>query len=120
MPDTSPVPENSVAIKFVNLSILNALGKKATEIFYIVKNGEFRIYCVLNGVRTLYLSPPLSIQDSCFLRLKIMARVSVEPNIPHQEGEILLKLGRRRNVRFKAVFDNTPDAPAAHLTLLED
>lgn len=88
-------------VKLVNMVILDAIKKKASDIHVEPYEKSFRIRFRIDGVLYDVLHPPKHMQDAIVARFKVMANLDIaEKRIP-QDGRIKLKMGKGREMDFR-------------------
>lgn len=80
-------------IKIVNLVLLEAVQKKASDVHFEVYEEDFRVRIRVDGVLHEIVAPPKSISIALVSRVKIMANMDIgEKRLP-QDARIELKVG---------------------------
>ncbi len=80
-------------IKIVNLVLLEAVQKKASDIHFEVYEEEFRIRLRIDGVLHEVVSPPKAISLALVSRVKVMSNMDIGERRLPQDARIELKIG---------------------------
>ena len=80
-------------IKIVNLVLLEAVQKKASDIHFEVYEEEFRIRLRLDGVLHEIVSPPKALSLFLVSRVKVMSNMDIGERRLPQDARIELKIG---------------------------
>ncbi len=88
-------------VKLVNMVVLDAIKKKASDIHVEPYEKSFRVRFRIDGVLYDVLHPPKHMQDAITARFKVMANLDIaEKRIP-QDGRIKIKMGKGREMDFR-------------------
>ncbi len=87
--------EGAPVVKMVNLLILNAIKKGASDIHIEPFEKHCRIRYRVDGVLHLQPAPPRKIFNSIVARLKVMASLDVAEKRRPQDGRIKVKIGKK-------------------------
>jgi type IV pilus assembly protein PilB len=97
--------ENSAAeapvVKLVNLILLDAIKKGASDIHVEPYEKEFRVRFRIDGVLYEVMKPPMKLKNAIISRLKIMAELDISERRLPQDGRIKLKLGKGKEMDFR-------------------
>lgn len=80
-------------IKIVNLVLLEAVQKKASDIHFEVYEEDFRIRLRLDGVLHEIVSPPKALSVALVSRVKVMSNMDIGERRLPQDARIELKIG---------------------------
>ncbi len=80
-------------IKIVNLVLLEAVQKKASDIHFEVYEEDFRIRLRLDGVLHEVVSPPKALSLALVSRVKVMSNMDIGERRLPQDARIELKIG---------------------------
>lgn len=80
-------------IKIVNLVLLEAVQKKASDIHFEVYEDDFRIRLRIDGLLHVTVAPPKSLCIALTSRVKIMANMDIGERRMPQDSRIELKIG---------------------------
>ena len=93
--------EDAPVVRLVNMLLLNAIKKKASDIHVEPYEKRLRVRYRIDGVLTEEMSPPLKLKNALASRLKIMSQLDIAERRLPQDGRIKLKLGRGREMDFR-------------------
>jgi type IV pilus assembly protein PilB len=97
--------ENSAAeapvVKLVNLILLDAIKKGASDIHVEPYEKEFRVRFRIDGVLYEVMKPPMKLKNAIISRLKIMSELDISERRLPQDGRIKLKLGKGKEMDFR-------------------
>jgi type IV pilus assembly protein PilB len=88
-------------VKMVNLIIMDALNKRASDIHIEPYEKDFRVRMRLDGMLKEVMSPPLAMKNSIISRLKIMAHLNIAEKRLPQDGRIKVRTPRGDDVEFR-------------------
>ncbi len=88
-------------VKMVNLIIMEAISKKASDIHIEMYEKEMRVRFRLDGVLKEIMKPPLKIKNALISRIKIMANLNIAEKRLPQDGRIKVKLQQGKEVEFR-------------------
>jgi type IV pilus assembly protein PilB len=88
-------------IKLVNLILLDAIKKGASDIHVEPYEKDFRVRFRIDGVLYEVMKPPMRLKNAILSRLKIMAELDISERRLPQDGRIKLKLGRGKEMDFR-------------------
>jgi len=75
-------------VRIVDLIILDAIGKRASDIHLETYEGEFRIRYRIDGVLYPVATPPLALRDALISRVKILGDLDIGERRLPQDGRI--------------------------------
>src|SRR5512133_2072912 len=88
-------------VKLVNLILLDAIKKGASDIHVEPYEKDFRVRFRIDGVLYEVMKPPMKLKAAIISRLKIMAQLDISERRLPQDGRIKLKLGRGKEMDFR-------------------
>jgi type IV pilus assembly protein PilB len=88
-------------VKLVNLILLDAIKKGASDIHVEPYERDFRVRYRVDGVLYEVMKPPMKLKMAIISRLKIMAELDIAERRLPQDGRIKLKLGKGREMDFR-------------------
>src|SRR5919204_1171563 len=88
-------------VKLVNLILLDAIKKGASDIHVEPYEKDFRVRYRVDGVLYEVMKPPMKLKAAITSRLKIMAELDIAERRLPQDGRIKLKLGKGREMDFR-------------------
>lgn len=93
--------EDAPVVKLVNMVLLNAIKKGASDIHVEPYEKKLRVRYRLDGVLTEEMTPPLKLKNAIVSRIKIMSSLDIAERRLPQDGRIKLKLGKGREMDFR-------------------
>ncbi len=99
--DMAKSAEEAPVVKLVNLILLDAIKKGASDIHIEPYEKEFRVRFRVDGVLFEAMKPPMKLRNAIISRLKIMASLDISERRLPQDGRIKLKLGKGREMDFR-------------------
>jgi type IV pilus assembly protein PilB len=96
--------EDAPVVKLVNVILVDALRRGASDIHIEPYEKEFRVRFRMDGVLYNIMAPPLKMRDALTSRLKIMARLDIAEKRLPQDGRIKIKVrldSRSRELDFR-------------------
>ncbi len=93
--------EDAPVVRLVNLILVNAIKKGASDIHVEPYEKEYRVRYRVDGVLTEEMKPPLKLKAAITSRLKIMSNLDIAERRLPQDGRIKLKLGKGREMDFR-------------------
>lgn len=88
-------------VKLVNLILLDAIRKNASDIHVEPFEKQLRIRYRIDGVLYEVMKPPIKLKHAITSRLKIMSNLDIAERRLPQDGRIKLKLGRGKEMDFR-------------------
>ena len=88
-------------IKLVNLILMDAIRKNASDIHCEPFEKNFRIRYRIDGMLYEVMKPPVKLKQAITSRLKIMASLDIAERRLPQDGRIKMKLGKNREMDFR-------------------
>jgi type IV pilus assembly protein PilB len=99
--DLQRASEDAPVVRLVNMILLNAIKKGASDIHIEPYEKRFRVRYRVDGVLQEEMSPPLKLKNAISSRLKIMSSLDISERRLPQDGRIKLKLGQGREMDFR-------------------
>ncbi len=99
--DLEKSAEEAPVVKLVNLILLDAIKKGASDIHVEPYEKDFRVRFRIDGVLYEVMKPPMKLKNAMISRLKIMASLDISERRLPQDGRIKLKLGRGKEMDFR-------------------
>src|SRR5437773_97793 len=96
--------EDAPVVKLVNVVLVDALRRGASDIHIEPYEKEFRIRFRMDGILYNIMTPPLKMRDALTSRLKIMARLDIAEKRLPQDGRIKIRVrleNRSRELDFR-------------------
>ncbi|MDP2304473.1 MAG: type IV-A pilus assembly ATPase PilB [Pseudomonadota bacterium] len=88
-------------VKLVNLVLLDAIRKGASDIHIEPYEKQLRIRYRIDGMLYEVMKPPMKLKHAIVSRLKIMANLDIAERRLPQDGRIKLKMGRGKEMDFR-------------------
>jgi len=88
-------------VKLVNLILLDAIKKGASDVHVEPYEKDFRVRFRIDGVLYEVMKPPMKLRAAIISRLKIMASLDISERRLPQDGRIKLKLGKGKEMDFR-------------------
>jgi type IV pilus assembly protein PilB len=88
-------------VKLVNLILLDAIRKNASDIHVEPYEKSMRIRYRIDGVLYEVMKPPMKLKNAIISRFKIMSNLDIAERRLPQDGRIKMKLGRGREMDFR-------------------
>lgn len=88
-------------VKLVNLILLDAIRKKASDIHIEPYEKALRVRYRIDGMLYEVMKPPMKLKNAMSSRLKIMANLDIAERRLPQDGRIKLKLGGGKEMDFR-------------------
>jgi type IV pilus assembly protein PilB len=99
--DLEKSAEEAPVVKLVNLILLDAIKKGASDIHVEPYEKDFRVRFRIDGVMYEVMKPPMKLKNAIISRLKIMAELDISERRLPQDGRIKLKLGKGKEMDFR-------------------
>jgi len=93
--------EDAPVVKLVNLILIDAIKKGASDIHIEPYERDFRVRYRIDGVLYEMMKPPLKLKAAITSRLKIMSQLDIAERRLPQDGRIKLKLGKGREMDYR-------------------
>ncbi len=88
-------------VKLVNLILMDAIRKNASDIHCEPFEKQFRIRYRIDGMLYEVMKPPFKLKAAITSRLKIMSNLDIAERRLPQDGRIKMKLGKNREMDFR-------------------
>jgi type IV pilus assembly protein PilB len=88
-------------VRLVNMILLDAIKKKASDIHTEPYEKSFRVRLRIDGVLYDTLHPPRHMMDAIIARFKVMANLDIAEKRVPQDGRIKIKIGREEAMDFR-------------------
>ncbi len=99
--DLEKSAEDAPVIKLVNLMLVDAIKKSASDIHIEPYEKEFRVRYRIDGALYEVMRPPIKLRNAITSRIKIMSALDIAERRLPQDGRIKLKLGKGREMDFR-------------------
>lgn len=99
--DLEKAAEDAPVIRLVNLILLDAIRKGASDIHIEPYEKSMRVRYRIDGVLYEVMKPPYKLKNSITSRLKVMSKLDIAERRLPQDGRIKLRIGRDREMDFR-------------------
>src|SRR3954465_324069 len=102
--DAAKAADDAPVVKLVNLILLDAIKKHASDIHVEPYEKDFRVRFRIDGVLYDVMKPPMKMRDALLSRLKIMSKLDISEKRLPQDGRIKIKVkidNRSRELDFR-------------------
>jgi type IV pilus assembly protein PilB len=99
--DLEKSAEEAPVVKLVNLVLVDAIKKGASDIHIEPYEKAFRVRYRIDGQLYEVMKPPLKLRNAVISRVKIMSSLDIAERRLPQDGRIKLKLGKGREMDFR-------------------
>ncbi|MEL6546482.1 MAG: ATPase, T2SS/T4P/T4SS family, partial [Myxococcota bacterium] len=117
--DLEKSAEDAPVVKLVNLILVDAIKKGASDIHVEPYEKEFRVRYRIDGALYEMMRPPTKLKNAVLSRIKIMSQLDIAERRLPQDGRIKLKLGRGKEMDFRVSILPTLFGEKACLRLLD-
>lgn len=117
--DLEKSAEEAPVVKLVNLMLIDAIKKGASDIHIEPYEKLFRVRYRIDGGLYEVMKPPLKLRSPVISRIKIMSGLDISERRLPQDGRIKLKLGKGREMDFRVSVLPTLFGEKAVLRLLD-
>jgi type IV pilus assembly protein PilB len=96
--------EEAPVIKLVNVILMSAISKGASDIHVEPYEKEYRVRYRIDGLLHNVMAPPLKMKDAITSRIKIMAKLDIAEKRLPQDGRIKIRFsdaGQQRDIDFR-------------------
>ncbi len=96
--------EEAPVIKLVNVVLMSAIQKGASDIHIEPYEKEFRVRYRIDGILYNVMAPPMKLRDAITSRVKIMAKMDIAEKRLPQDGRIKIRFsdnGRSKDIDFR-------------------
>jgi type IV pilus assembly protein PilB len=99
--DLEKASEEAPVIRLVNLILLKAIKKGASDIHIEPYEKLFRVRLRIDGVLNEEMTPPTRLKNAITSRIKIMSNLDIAERRLPQDGRIKLKVGKNKEMDFR-------------------
>ncbi len=99
--DLAKQADEAPVVKLVNLILLDAIKKGASDIHVEPYEKDFRVRFRIDGVMYEVMRPPRQLKNAITSRLKIMAQLDISERRLPQDGRIKIKIGGGKEMDFR-------------------
>jgi type IV pilus assembly protein PilB len=99
--DLEKSAEDAPVVKLVNLILVDAMKKNASDIHVESYEKEFRVRYRIDGMLYEMMKPPMKLRNALVSRIKIMSQLDISERRLPQDGRIKLKLGKGKEMDFR-------------------
>jgi type IV pilus assembly protein PilB len=117
--DLEKSAEDAPVVKLVNLMLVDAIKRGASDIHIEPYEKDFRVRYRIDGALYEVMKPPLKLKNAVLSRVKIMSSLDIAERRLPQDGRIKLKLGKGREMDFRVSVLPTLFGEKACLRLLD-
>jgi type IV pilus assembly protein PilB len=96
--------EEAPVIKLVNVILMSAISKGASDIHIEPYEKEYRVRYRIDGILYNVMAPPMKMRDAITSRIKIMAKLDIAEKRLPQDGRIKIRFsdsGQQRDIDFR-------------------
>src|SRR5713101_8227351 len=111
--------DEAPVVKLVNLILLDAIKKGASDIHVEPYEKDFRVRFRIDGVMYEVMRPPRQLKNAITSRLKIMAQLDISERRLPQDGRIKIKIGGGKEMDFRVSVGPTLFGEKIVLRLLD-
>lgn len=99
--DLEKAAEDAPVVKLVNLILVDAIKKGASDIHIEPYERELRVRYRIDGVLQEVMRPPVKLRSALASRIKIMAELDIAERRLPQDGRIKLRIGGGREMDYR-------------------
>ncbi len=99
--DLAKSSEDAPVVKLVNLILMEAIKKGASDIHIEPYEKSMRVRYRIDGVLQEQMKPPLKLKNAISSRVKIMASLDIAERRLPQDGRIKLKYGKGQDMEYR-------------------
>ena len=99
--DLAKSAEDAPVVRLVNLILVDAVKKDASDIHIEPYEKDFRVRYRIDGVLYEVMRPPMKLKAALTSRTKIMAKLDIAERRLPQDGRIKLRLGKDREMDYR-------------------
>ena len=99
--DVAKQADEAPVVKLVNLILLDAIKKGASDIHVEPYEKDFRVRFRIDGVLYEVMRPPMKLKNAITSRLKIMASLDISERRLPQDGRIKIKVAGGKEMDFR-------------------
>jgi type IV pilus assembly protein PilB len=100
-PALESASDDAPVVRLVNMILLNAIKKGASDIHLEPYEKKLRVRYRIDGVLADEMSPPPKLRNAIASRVKVMASLDIAERRLPQDGRIMLKLDKGREIDFR-------------------
>jgi type IV pilus assembly protein PilB len=93
--------EDAPVVKLVNLILVDAVKKNASDIHVEPYEKSFRVRYRIDGVLYEVMKPPVKLKNAITSRIKIMAQLDIAERRLPQDGRIKIKMGQGKEMDYR-------------------
>ncbi len=93
--------EDAPVVRLVNLILVDAIKKNASDIHIEPYEKSFRVRYRIDGILYEVMTPPLKLKNAITSRIKIMASLDIAERRLPQDGRIKIKMGGGKEMDFR-------------------
>ena len=118
VPSLERLSEDAPVVRLVNLILLGAIKRGATEIHIVPSRVRLDVNYLLGGAWTSYMVPPKVMQQGIIARFKILGHLNLAREDVQQEGQFRQKVREGEEQNFRIVIEPTPFGEKVTLRLV--
>ncbi|MFP4596628.1 MAG: type IV-A pilus assembly ATPase PilB [Persicimonas sp.] len=99
--DLASASEDAPVIRLVNLILVDAIKRGASDIHIEPYEKDFRVRFRVDGVLDEVMRPPAKLKNAITSRIKIMSSLDIAERRLPQDGRIKLRMGRNQEMDFR-------------------
>jgi len=99
--DLKKETEDAPVIRLVNLILVDAIKKGASDIHLEPYEKDFRVRYRVDGVLHEVMKPPMKLKNAIISRVKIMSEMDIAERRLPQDGRIKMKIGKNKAMDFR-------------------
>ncbi|MFZ9888652.1 MAG: type IV-A pilus assembly ATPase PilB [Myxococcota bacterium] len=99
--DLERAAEDAPVVKLVNLILVDAIKKGASDIHIEPYEKEYRVRYRIDGVLHEVMRPPLKLRNAISSRVKIMSELDIAERRLPQDGRIKLRIGKGKEMDYR-------------------
>src|SRR3990172_9136189 len=99
--DLKKAVEDAPVVKLVNLILIDAIKRGASDIHIEPYEKHFRVRYRVDGVLAEVMKPPMKLKNAIVSRIKIMSNLDIAERRLPQDGRIKLKLSKNKEMDYR-------------------
>ena len=99
--DLEKAAEDAPVVKLVNLILVDAIKKGASDIHIEPYEKEFRVRYRIDVMLHVVMKPPVKLKNAISSRVKIMSELDIAERRLPQDGRIKLRIGKGREMDYR-------------------
>ena len=99
--DLERAAEDAPVVKLVNLILVDAIKKGASDIHIEPYEKEYRVRYRIDGVLHEVMRPPVKLRNAISSRVKIMSELDIAERRLPQDGRIKLRIGKGKEMDYR-------------------